>query len=65
MNKTLRDLWKDQSGATAVEYGLIAGLISIAAIFALTQTGGSLQTIFGAVGGELGDAAVSAAGSAP
>ncbi len=38
---------KDESGATAIEYGLIAGLVSIAAIAALTSLGSSLTSIFG------------------
>jgi pilus assembly protein Flp/PilA len=36
----------DDSGATAVEYGLIAALISIAGIAALTSMGSSLTTIY-------------------
>ena len=38
--------FKDESGATAIEYGLIAALVSVAAIGALTALGGSLNTIF-------------------
>ncbi len=37
---------KDDSGATAIEYGLIAALVSVAAIGALTALGGSLNTLF-------------------
>ncbi len=33
--KTLREFLKDESGATAIEYGLIAALVSVAAIGAL------------------------------
>ncbi len=40
---------KDESGATAIEYGLIAALVSVAAIAALTSLGGSLTAIFGSV----------------
>ncbi len=55
----LKKIRKDESGATAIEYGLIAALVSVAAIAALTAMGGSLQTMFttvsnallGAVGG--------------
>lgn len=36
----------DEIGATAVEYGLIAALVSVAAIGALMALGGSLQQIF-------------------
>lgn len=40
---------QDESGATAIEYGLIAALVSVAAIAALTAMGGSLNTMFEAV----------------
>ncbi len=63
MFKTLRSLLTDESGATAIEYGLIAGLVSVAAIFALTQLGGSLTTIFGVVSDELDTAATAASGA--
>jgi pilus assembly protein Flp/PilA len=39
-------LIKDESGATAIEYGLIAGLVAVAIIGALTALGGSLDTLF-------------------
>ena len=39
----------DESGATAIEYGLIAALVSVAAIGALTTLGNSLNTMFGTV----------------
>ena len=42
----VRKLWCDESGATALEYGLIAALVSVAAIGALTQLGSSLVTIY-------------------
>ena len=45
----LKMIRKDESGATAIEYGLIAALVSVAAIGALTALGGSLQTMFTAV----------------
>lgn len=35
--RSLRDLFADDSGATAVEYGLIAGLIIVALLAGLTQ----------------------------
>ncbi len=37
---------KDQSGATAIEYGLIAALVSVAAIGVLTSLGTSLAGVF-------------------
>lgn len=51
--KIFRTLRKDESGATAIEYGLIAALIAVAAITALTSLGGSLETTFTTVGGKL------------
>ena len=40
---------KDESGATMIEYGLVAALVSVAAIIALQILGGELQTIFNTV----------------
>ena len=37
---------RDKSGATAIEYGLIATLIALAIIAAVTATGGALQNTF-------------------
>ncbi len=37
---------KDESGATAIEYGLIAALIAVAAITAMSNLGGQLNTTF-------------------
>ena len=49
----LIDVLKDDSGATAIEYGLIAALVSVAAIGALTAMGSSLNTMFTAVSNAL------------
>jgi len=59
----IRKFWKDETGATAIEYGLIAGLVSVAAIAALSAMGGSLQSIFGVVKTQLDSAAASASGA--
>lgn len=40
---------KEEEGATAIEYGLIAALISVAAIGAMTALGTQLSTLFGTV----------------
>lgn len=40
---------KDENGATAIEYGLIAMLISVAIITILTAIGGNLNTTFSKV----------------
>ncbi len=42
----LREFLNDESGATMIEYGLIAALVSVAAIAALTFLGTSLTKIF-------------------
>jgi pilus assembly protein Flp/PilA len=46
----------DESGATAIEYGLIAALVAVACIGALTAVGTSLQGIFTMVSSELATA---------
>ncbi len=40
---------QDESGVTAIEYGLIAALISVVIIGAVTTVGGNLQTVFNSV----------------
>ena len=49
MLKSFKLFCGDDSGATAIEYGLIAALVSVAAIGALTTMGQSLNTMFGTV----------------
>ncbi|MGO9237753.1 MAG: Flp family type IVb pilin [Methylocella sp.] len=44
---------KDQSGVTAIEYGLIASLVAVAIIGALQLLSGNLQTVFNQVAGSL------------
>jgi pilus assembly protein Flp/PilA len=53
MFATLRNLINDESGATAIEYGLIAALISVAAIGAFTAVGSSLTSTFNNVSSKL------------
>ena len=48
-----RNLLKDQSGATAIEYGLIAALISVAGIVAFTAVGTGLSSMMTTVSGKL------------
>ena len=45
----VKKFFQDDSGATAIEYGLIAALVSVAAITALTAMGTSLEAMFTAV----------------
>jgi len=44
---------KDESGATAIEYGLIAALIAVAAISAMTTLGGKVAKTFNNVSSNL------------
>ena len=53
MLRFFRKLRKDENGATAIEYGLIAGLISVVIITAVTLVGSSLQDIFDYIGSTL------------
>lgn len=46
MKKLFARFAKDESGATAIEYGLIAGLISVVIVGVLQATGGSLTAVF-------------------
>lgn len=52
----LKRFLADESGATAIEYGLIAALVSVAAIAALTAMGDSLKAMFTAVSAALATA---------
>ena len=52
----LKKFLRDESGATAIEYGLIAALISVVIIVAVQTVGTNLQTTFNSVGGALGGA---------
>ncbi len=52
----LRRFAADQSGATAIEYGLIAALVAVGAIMAMTAFGGSLSSMFNTVSTRAGDA---------
>lgn len=46
MTKILKKLWQDESGVTAIEYGLIAALIALVIIGAVTTIGTSLNDTF-------------------
>ncbi len=56
MIKTLKALYHDESGATAIEYGLIAALVSVAGIVALEAMGTSLSSMFSSVSTKLNQA---------
>lgn len=57
MFNVIRNLIKDESGATAIEYGLIAALVSVAAVVALEGMGTSLSDMYTSVAGKLTTAA--------
>jgi pilus assembly protein Flp/PilA len=48
-------LWKDESGATAIEYGLLAALIAVVIIGAVATLGNTLNTTFEEVNTEIND----------
>jgi len=50
---TLMKLWKSEDGATAIEYGLIAALIAVAAISAMQLVGTSLTSTFNNIASKL------------
>lgn len=44
--KLFSKIMKNEEGATAIEYGLIAALIAVAAVTAMSQVGGTLTNTF-------------------
>jgi pilus assembly protein Flp/PilA len=54
--KTLIEFAKDESGATAIEYGLIAAGISVAIIAVVNSLGGQLKNTFSSVSDQLKNA---------
>jgi pilus assembly protein Flp/PilA len=56
MNSLVKRFVKDESGATAIEYGLIAAGISVAIIAAVKGLGTQLNTTFSTVTTQLGSA---------
>ncbi len=57
MSKFVTRFLKDESGATAIEYGLIAALIAVVLVGALTALGTQLSTTFTSVKNSLTPAA--------
>jgi len=53
MFTTIIQLLKDETGVTAIEYGLIAALISVAAVVVLGTVGTNLSSTFNTVAGKL------------
>jgi len=53
MSKFVTRFLKDESGATAIEYGLIAALVAVVLVTALTAMGGKLSSTFNSVSAAL------------
>jgi pilus assembly protein Flp/PilA len=53
MRNFIKRYLSDESGATAIEYGLIAALIAVAIIATVTSVGTGLQATFTTVAGKL------------
>jgi pilus assembly protein Flp/PilA len=54
--KFFKNLLADNEGATAIEYGLIAALVAVAAITAMGSLGNSLSTTFNTVSVDMNNA---------
>lgn len=66
MSKVITLLAKSKKGVTAIEYGLIAGLIAVVIIGAVTLSGSSLNSMFTTVSTKLQTASdVASGGTAP
>jgi len=53
MTNIIKNFWNDEEGATAIEYGLIAGLIAVGLLVALTDIGTKLKVVFEKIGTQL------------
>jgi len=56
MVKALSKFLYDETGATAIEYGLMGALIAVALIVGATATGDSIENLFTGVDSEISDA---------
>jgi pilus assembly protein Flp/PilA len=53
MLQLVKSFWQEEEGVTAIEYGLIAALIAIVIVTAVTLTGTKLDAIFDAIAARL------------
>ena len=60
----LQKFYAEETGATAIEYGLIAGMMGVAAIISFGAMSNGLQNLFGATNDEAGAVIQNAASSA-
>ena len=56
--KKLISFLKDEEGAFAIEYAVVAALVALAFAVGATALGGGLNTIFSNIGGEVGGATI-------
>ncbi|MEN5181010.1 Flp family type IVb pilin [Comamonas testosteroni] len=63
MTNFIKNFWMDEEGATAIEYGLIAGLIAVAIIAGATSLGTGLNNTFCAIGKVVTGAATATTGN--
>ena len=59
MTNLIKNFWNDEEGATAIEYGLIAGLIAVGIIVGATALGTDLNELFNKIAGKLNTAGTS------
>ena len=64
LGQKIREFIFSQSGATAIEYGLIAGMMAVAAIVSFATLSNGLQNLFGATSQGAGSVIENAASSA-
>lgn len=65
MKSTIQQFLRDEEGAAAIEYGLLAGLISVMIIAGATAMGTSLSNIFKTIQSALGAVDTSSKAAAP
>lgn len=53
MRQAIEQFVRDEEGATAIEYGLIAGLIAVVIILAVTNVGTRVRGVFDAIAAAL------------
>lgn len=60
MKQAIKRFWNDEDGATAIEYGLIAGLIAVVIMVGATALGTSINTKFCEIANTLVDGSCTA-----
>ena len=63
MTNLIQRFWNDEEGATAIEYGLIAGLIAVAIIGTVTTLGTDLSKVFENISTKLAPATTGTGGT--